>query len=265
MSEADLHGAIRDAQRLLQHASQRGLQLPDEIVSDIIEAKALLDKSEADPQTFEQQKKFWISFRKLAGAVAPASMETIRYNALLVTPFWSEVWSKVVKRPAKQLAVGEAAVRRAGWIALVWLIIVGLCQWYVEVASTTLQIYATNKVIYEKSTRQLEQMEDNAKQTEAEIALTVETRRVEEQAKRQLLIMERLLPFTTFADAGNPSDRARQVLAATEFYLIVLRGFLLPAFWGLIGAALYVLRTLAQDLGNTSYSSDHATLHRSRY
>lgn len=135
---------------------------------------------------------------------------------------------------------------------------------YVEIGSTTIRDYNANLAKYELNVRMLGSAKTDTQLSEADAARKAENELLRRQTERQILIMETIIPWKITSESGQV-ERAQAVLATTEWLLIVLRGFLLPALWGLIGAALYVSRTLADDLGNMSYTQDQATLHRSRY
>lgn len=264
VNDTNLSAAVQDAQRLLNYASAKGIGLDEALVSDVVDARKLIGADKNDTSTFDLQKKFWKSLALLTVATAPASISSIQYTATTRTTLYLRLWAKLTRSQPECLPVGEIAVRRAGVIALISLFVVAVMLAYVEIGSTTIHDYSANLAKYERNQRMLPPAVSGAQPSEADVARRVENGLLREQTERQLLIMQMIIPWKLTGDPGTP-EYAQAVMATTEWLLIVLRGFLLPALWGLIGAALYVSRTLADDLGNMSYTQDQATLHRSRY
>ncbi|MES2940944.1 MAG: hypothetical protein V4864_24910 [Pseudomonadota bacterium] len=265
MAQSELAQAVEESQRLLRYASVKGIPLGDELVSDIVDAKALIGADENDSATFVQQKKFWQAQAKLAKETAPASIASIRFATKEEVPWWRRFRAWITRSVPEALPVGEIAVGRANLIALVWLVIVVALMAYSDTASKTLQSYTANQEIYEKNRRMLLLEGASAPSPEAANALKVANELLQIRTSRQLKIMDDWVFWRTFPGEPDSQGHIQAVLVMTEWLLVVLRESLLPVLWGVIGAALYVLRTLAQDLASMSYSRDHATLHRSRY
>jgi hypothetical protein len=268
MADLTLSSAIQDSESLLRYASAKGLAIPPDVVSTIIGSKSLLSRDDKDPQTFADQQTFWDALAKLTTLTTPANIDSMAASAIRPPSVHSRLWAWVVKREPTRLSQGDHAVRLSGWFALVVLLLVGILQLYADLGSSTIQDYAVAKVKYETNRRLLPTTQpDNP--TEADAKLRAETNLLLEQTKQQIQALDLWMKLVPFASAptqrlGTP-EHSQEVLAQTELVLLVLRGFLLPVGWGLLGAALYVCRTTADEIRTMSYSADNARLHLSRY
>jgi hypothetical protein len=267
-ANTQLSNAIEDAERLLRYASAKGNTVPSELVSDIIDAKKLLAVNDTDESTFADQKKFWEALSKLTALTLPATIDSVRFAAATQTCWLARLWAWMTRSTARPTSMGERAVTWAGLIAATALIILGVLQLYADVGSSTVQEYSANKLKYEINHRLLPATPPQP-ESDADATLRAQTAQLLERSTRQLAEMDiwlRKVPLLPpFKNEPGTPEHSEEVLAQTDLILIVLRGFLLPIGWGFIGAALYVCRTLADDISKMSYSAEHRMLHFSRY
>jgi hypothetical protein len=156
---------------------------------------------------------------------------------------------------------------------------VALCQVYYELGSSTVngyklelkQFQETGQVLV-KDEKTLKDMVANPKADQDAVtalnnkiaAANIDNEILEDKNDRRILLMKAIL-FIDWGSKATTVDEANRVLALLEGLLVVLKDFLLPMGWGFLGAALYVSRSLADDIKTMAYAPDRAILHRSRY
>ena len=69
---SELKESIADAQRLLQYASIKGIEVPPDLLAQIVGAQALSSTEPEDPATFKGQEEFWSALSKLSVLTKPA-------------------------------------------------------------------------------------------------------------------------------------------------------------------------------------------------
>lgn len=271
---------VADAQRLLQYASVKGLELNPDLVSQIVNAQSLIGKDVADPATFEAQEKFWRALGALSSATMPATTNSVRHAAASTPDFFRSWLAKLIGEKFIQVSFSTAdfAVRGARRWALLSLMLVAFMQAYYEVGSTTVTNYeAAHKLVNEKREYIERSSADvseaiKAGRTAADLSSVrkaisdaqVEMEQAETQTERQI-DWARTMLFGISWDDASPYEAAQSLLSLLQGMLIILRDFLLPMGWGFLGAALYVSRTLADDIKTVAYAPERAILHRSRY
>jgi hypothetical protein len=267
-TSSELVIAIEDAERLLRYASSKGTPVDTAIMGPIIGAKALLSVEDKDPTTYADQQKFWDALSKLTAITSPATINSVKFAQATSAGWIARARARVTGSPLQHSSMGQRAVRWAGVIALIVLLCVAVLQFYADVGSEAIQNYSANKLKYETNHRLLPATPPQPP-TEADAKLRAETALLLDKSAQQLAALDIWLskvpllpPFK--AEAGTP-QHSQELLVTTDLILTVLRGFLLPIGWGLLGAALYVCRTLADDISKMSYSAEHRMLHVSRY
>lgn len=276
-----LVAAVVDAERLLRYASAKGIAVPKDVVEKIVSAKQLLSANGSDPATFKLQEEFWFALTQLSAATQPATLESLRYASTAPEPGrWDQLWSRLTRTRIASETMGEQAVRRArGW-ALLGLVIVALLQAYYEVGTRTRSDYTAASRRYDSNVTLIAQtsatraaLPPAATATEAPslkdkiAAAEAENTMLLENTERKLLLMRNMLLWVNWgpAEVAGAHVLSQAILALLDGLLVVLGDFLLPLGWGFLGAALYVSRSLADDIKTMAYAPDRAILHRSRY
>jgi hypothetical protein len=87
-----LKEALLDAERLLAHASEYGIEIDQKYIRAIINAKKNNQKNEWAEQ---DEIDFWVAFQVLAKAVEPVSIDSLRASSVMDTEkrsWWSKIW-----------------------------------------------------------------------------------------------------------------------------------------------------------------------------
>lgn len=267
-TQLQLAQAVEGAQGLLRYACAKGMTVPGDVMKAIIESKKLLGLDDADAQTYADQQQFWDALTKLTALTAPATIDSVSYTQVTDAGWIAHLRSFITRRPIILSSVTQRAVRWAAIIAAVALLVVGALQLAADVGSAAVQNYATNKLKYETNHRLLQAVPPQP-ETEADARLRAENAQLLDASTQELAAMDLWLGKLPFvpgfkASPGTP-EHSQELIVRTQLVLTVLRGFFLPILWGVLGASLYVCRTLADDISKMAYSAEHRMLHLSRY
>lgn len=283
---AELKSAITSAQRLVHYASVKGIDLPVDLLAQVVGAQSLLARNSDDPTTFKEQEVFWSALSKLSALTKPATIESVLHAEEEVVVTRSKFWSWFTGRPygAVKVTTSEMAVRTARSLALTGLLLVAVFQAYYEVGQTTSTKYLeASRVVSTESERGREltasltraeaakEAQDELDRINHEITESnLKVAEASEQTARRVQWMKRLLFWYDWKqiDPTNAQDvatEAQTVLSVLDGWLGLLRNFVLPIAWSFLGAALYVSRALADDIRTVTYVPERAILHRSRY
>ncbi len=66
---------IQESQLLLAYAAQNGLEIDNQVVSNLVEAKTALEQNRWDIKT---EIQFWMAFNIMAKLVAPVSVDSLK-------------------------------------------------------------------------------------------------------------------------------------------------------------------------------------------
>jgi hypothetical protein len=271
--ETPILDAIRDSELLLAYASSHGIKLSSELVTEIVAAKNLPSLDLNNPETFERQVKFWEARSQLTTAIQPVTIASIKASAQTgpgifrrsVVNFFAQN-----KKPA--ISPAEHCVLLFRTFALIALCSLLIVQVYWVVGSRVTSETATILTQANENSKALESLDaDNKK------AATLEARKMELEAEISIryAILEswnkvwatplRLFGFGEYKHVEVPSysDLQRARLAG-EFACQSIELYLLPLLYGWLGACLYVLRRLAQDIGTKSFTPEQGLVYSLR-
>ncbi|MDD5329879.1 MAG: hypothetical protein PHX38_07740 [Sulfuricella sp.] len=268
--------AIRDSELLLAHAASHGIPLSPELVKIVISSKQLLAADLANPSTFDQQVLFWGARNQLGKAVHPvttaslkASTQTgplVSYRSLL------GLISRSI-RTAQPISSAERSVlwfRVLAFIALFSLLTV---QVYWVVGSRVLGETAQIVKQVEENSAALDVLgadDPKAQALEArKMALESEITIRYDILERWNMVWKTPLQWFGFAKNVPPAespgyDDLQRVRLVSEFVSQAVELYLLPLLYGWLGACLYVLRMLAQDIKALAYTPEQDMLYRLR-
>ena len=284
---AELKEAIEDAQRLLQYASVKGIEVPADLLTQIVGAQALSKSESDDPATFMGQEAFWLALSKLSALTKPATTESVRYAASTMPNRWATTWARITRSGVPtpvRTSISASAVGKARIWALMGLFLVAVFQAYYEVGQSTATKYTQALAVVSSGSTRMDELaesrnrvllakgaESEVSRIEQEIALVRwKNEEATDQTVRRLHWMKSMLfwlqwPTPAAGDPEAASTQTQHMLGILEGLLALLRNFVLPIAWGFLGAALYVSRALAEDIRGMAYAPERAILHRSRY
>jgi hypothetical protein len=220
-----------------------GKQFSEQIVSAVLSAKAALARDQID-QKVEQE--FWLRFADLSRLMQPASIEGIRETRPYKwhIPNFKWLYNKS-RRQDEACEIPEAyiSVRHFTLLALLLLIVVLIVQ--ITISQTSLILDTLMKLDDEA---RLPNISPQAKND-------YDSRAVSDVALLRKINMW-TNPWLSNSQTANASDTNITAIERARLTVLWMSSFLLPVFVGGLGAAARVLRTLAQQIHEDSYSSE---------
>lgn len=272
---SSLREAVADAQLLVAHAASHGIDLAPELVKSIVAAKELLQLDLADPATYDRQSTFWDARNQLSKAVQPVTIASLKASTQTGPMVLYRSLFRALSRSAATAQPISPAERSVLWfrflasLALFSLLTVQV-YWVVgsRVISETAEILnqvsanhlAQDTLSVDDPKGQLIEAQGMALEKEISIRYDILKRwNTVWAAPLQLFGLEIAPPV----DNPHYEDLQRARLAG-EFVSQSIERYLLPLLYGWLGACLYVLRTLAREIKNLSYTAEQDMLYRLR-
>ncbi|WP_027176937.1 hypothetical protein [Desulfovibrio aminophilus] len=274
-----LEQSVHAAARLLAYAASQGLELDKEVIEKIVASGKLLCLNTNDPATFPQQVEFWVAYDKLTSAVQPVTTESIEaITSVLPRRGLCARLRETLFGPRR---ASDKAIRRYKWWASVALVSVLLLQAYWGVGSRlnaqVTELRTGIQEIQEKISGDASgaDAEDRAGRLEA---LNDELSLRNDSLKKWNMVWKTVFKVLTFwtaddrieaGDGRNPvkepphKELGRNRLD-TILALEVLELYVLPLLFGWLGSCLFVLRSLAKEIGAVSYSTEENMVYRIR-
>jgi hypothetical protein len=248
--------AIDEMELLLSHATQAGIVVPVDRIEALVKAKREAGNGTIDDQI---EIDFWHKFQELGQQLQPISVDSLKATS---KGFGPERSKGLLKSP-KQRSFASQAVRRYQIWSVVALFLLLVTQIYTifgsnavndilslinEIDGELLKIEDLNRraaaaMAPEESTRVLELIR------EADTSLNRKNDRL--TASYELLVVWFPAHFNVL-DPQVAQDPTRLQIA--QIILESLSKYLLPLLYGLLGACVYVLRTLSQEIKNLIYT-----------
>lgn len=269
-----LQEAVQDAQTLLAHAAHRGIELDSAIVTKIVTTGTLCEGGHI---TDSQESDFWPAFDKLSKAVDPVTVSSLR--ATMDSHAQSSL--RLFSLNIRHGSLARRAVRWYTSIAILSLIILLLVQiyWLFGTAITG-GIVRVNRD-YEDIVTKIAAYKGTVTIPQAKKPAPLDSRSQAEldalNDRRDNLVLEgdsiyNLLEMWSkpwaedhivkasckLSGKDNPGkikscERIARNQASVEI-LNVLQRYILPLLYGLLGACVYILRTLASQIRARTYS-----------
>ncbi len=271
--------SLEDAEILLQHAARTGIEVDPAITKNIIEMRSAILAQSIDGVL---EARFWESLTKLSKALQPATVEGIKetrqfrgslFKAWLAERFgwlWGRDKAPAIEHPP------EAYVAVINYTALAMLILVAV------VMVQGLSGYGT-MLLNNLTILQDQRIEREGERVEAvKLPATDQTRQSRMDAaaaklsdvRAQETASIKLLGIFNYLSAGWLGLVPERVYAGDDRILIVeharltivaLKGYLMPLLIGTLGAIAHILRTLAVQIRDDSYSSEGRVQLRLRF
>lgn len=281
----ELVDAIHDSKRLLAYAAAAGIQVSIDVTRTIIAATALLGQRADDPDTFELQAKFWDAYYSLVKNVHPVSASSLKASTRKTKDASMLAWvsAKVFGLAAEEISAPASAVKLFRRWALVTLIALLITQVYWVIGNTVvgpidpmvLKVQQIADEISKKAAAAEEKQRLEAKREEALAEMKIRL----EVLRNWNVLWRDIVWQTSEKSRGNEAGKSQggesqeeesdfeslrsEMLYAT-FTLSALQLYLLPLLYGLLGACLFVLRNLANDLKSLTFTDDLVIQYRLR-
>ncbi|NJO16101.1 MAG: hypothetical protein HC877_10210 [Thioploca sp.] len=280
---------IYEAELLLAYVAQNGLEIDDAIVSVIVNSKYWLEHGEWTP---EREIQFWVAFNTIAKRVSPVSVASLKATSSTV------VERSLLREQRRRFNFylspkGSTFAKQSVSVyqkSTVWvLIILLLTHSYWLLQSMFIAPLFELRQQIEQTKRDL----TSAKQNPAITRDTNEDPRINDLESKlkeydnSYQVYSKMIRtcnplFSLFAacliSKEQPKDKPNQpstaapervielepLLQQKKFILTSLQLFVLPLLYGLLGAFVYVLRTLTVEIKTLTYTKESNISYRLR-
>lgn len=276
-----LKTALIDAERLLAHASEYGIELDQQHIKAIVNAKK---NNQSNEWTEQEEIDFWVAFQALAKSVEPVSIDSLRASSVAEdeeTGWWAKIWG------AKNKSLVEKSVsfyRRFALFAMLGMLVV---QIYALIGTTLMTKWkAGNERMLEierrmQSLRLITASNPDEKSAGMEMDdLFKEFDELSMQVQSSIHLLDDWLDVTynfwsktheelkekTVQEStpiGGPPIQTGATDASANVYvvqqsnnlIIILNQYILPLLYGLLGGFAFVLRSLAEASKKMTYTN----------
>ncbi len=271
---------VEEAHLLLAYAAEQGLEIEQEFVAIIVNAR---DELERDAWTTEREIQFWMVFDDLARLVHPVSIDSLK-----ATRKFGGYGAEKGKK-SHLFSQAEGVIRRYQLLTFLILVILLTIQIYWMVGSAIIEavnnkIPAALKELDVKIAEMTEKI-DKAKQDDNEEAATpAKASRNKFTDEYQNLeagrnsYYEGLRAWTQvlcvvsvgfiFCDDESEENYAQkgyiETRQAAQLILQPIELYFLPILYGSLGACAFILRNISREVRDLTYTPDSAIRYRLR-
>lgn len=283
---------IYEAELLLAYVAQNGLEIDDAIVAVIVNSKYWLEQGEWTP---EREIQFWIAFNTLAKRVSPVSVASLKATSSTAAE------SSILRDSRRKfnfysLPRGSTFAKQSVSLyqkSTVWVLLVLLfthSYWLSEsmliapILELKQQMGKTQEQLtLAKQNPAITQPADDLQLTELNSKLSNYENLIRAHSKMIRTCKPILSLFVTCSMSPEKSTGKEQLqdkpnnpatpesvlelealLQQKKFILANLQLFVLPLFYGLLGAFVYVLRTLTIEIKTLTYTKESNISYRLR-
>lgn len=270
--KAQLHQAVANANLMLVHASEQGLQIDAEIIQKIVKAKYL---EQNNAWTEADESEFWQVFRAISQIIQPVTIDSIKAAN---TKSQKSGWILRLFGVNERYTLTRKAVKRYVRGALVALFAMLIIQVYSLIGTTVLNNISSSdsKIQTLEDQMILQQQLKNVSKARS-LQLSIEKVADEREKNIELLALWlRPIDYLLLKEPANlaifrksKSDKLNQkevyelindlgirVTQSAQHPILIIGAYILPLFYGLLGAYAYVLRVLSEEIKNITYSLD---------
>ncbi len=275
-----LKEAILDAERLLSYASESGIELDPKYIKAIITAKK---NNQVNEWTEQDEIDFWIAFKTLAKAVSPVSIDSLRAASVPENSklkWWKKIWGSNPK------SLVERSVSLYRRLALFFMFIMLVIQIYSLIGTALMSKWNSGDMrmaeiqLRKNSLMLITSSNPNDHSAGMEqTSLETEEGELEEEVRSSIELLDGWLNVTynfwsktkkehmdvakkELSPAGGPPFATGSIEASANVYVIqqaknlitILNQYLLPLLYGLLGGFAFVLRSLAEESKNMTYT-----------
>jgi len=279
---------IYEAELLLAYVAQNGLEIDNAIVSVIVNSKYWLEQGEWTP---EREIQFWIAFNTLAKCVSPVSVASLKATSSTAAE------SSILRDPRKRfnfysLPRGSTFAKQSVNLyqkSTVWVLLVLLLAhsyWlseYMLIAPILELPQQIEKTQEEKADLAKKLPADDPRINELDTKIKDYENVIQAHSQmvrtcKPLLSLFVACPMSPeeSTEKEKPQDKSNKpatpkvivgleaLIQQKKFILANLQLFMLPLLYGLLGALVYVLRTLTIEIKTLTYTVESNISYRLR-
>lgn len=265
-----LSQAVENANLMLMHASEQGLEIEADLIEKVVKAK-YLERENAWTQA--EEADFWRVFRDIAQAIQPVTIDSIKAaNEKTSSVSWFERLLGIKKN---RTLTRKSVQRYIRW-ALLSLAVMLIIQIYLSVGNTILTAIdqydlEIKRIEGEIANKGLSDIQKNALELEKDVVADKREKNLELLAKWlrpiDYMLLNKPADLSDFRLGKSTREQNREVYErindlgirvtqSAKHPILVIGSYILPLFYGLLGAYAYVLRVLFEDIRTITYSLD---------
>lgn len=270
-----LKEALKNAELLLAHAGEHGLDVNKNDVEVIVESK-YLDSNDA--WTPKKEIEFWMAYRTISKAIQPVTIDSLHASKdkTIARPTWiAKIFGK-----RKNHSLARRAVVTYTIFTLLAMSILLVIQIYSVIGTTLVNTIETSNNRMQEIALRLGELtlipEENPNKTLEQGQLSREatelTKKVDSSIKllAEWLIYGKVLSLKTERyedaarkvvddeeqDANEKINTNIMVIQEARNLVFILGLYILPLLYGLLGGFAFVLRSLTNETKNMTYSKE---------
>ncbi len=262
--------AVENANLMLAHASEKGLKIDAELVAKIVKAKYIQSNGEWNATN---EAEFWQAFRDISQTIHPVTIDSIlAANQELEERNW---WSRMMG-----IRRGKTLTRRAvsGYVrwSLLALAAMLIIQIYSLIGTTILNNIRDSNARINKMEDEII-LQQKLESTQKAIAIELNKDMVVAEREKNIELLAIWLRPIDFVLLNEPADLSvlektkseknkedfekinalgTSVTQSAQHPILIIGSYILPLFYGLLGAFAYVLRGLSEEIREITYSVD---------
>lgn len=275
-----LISSIKRSELLLAYATEHGIEVNREQVQIITEAKYAFDNND---WTIELEIDFWIAYKQLSKLIQPVTVESLSATQEIETRN-KGILRRIFRLKLKS-SLMHSSVRSYTFSTLFIMLLMVAIHIFFFIGTTRLnKIQATEERIKEIDSRMYELMM-MMKSENQDRSITLENQQLDNERftldYEKKSNIELLKPWikvirwislskkefdeknsneteNEFAipDPNTEMYKNIELIEEAENYVIIIGIYILPLFFGLVGAFAFVLRDLVQEIRNLTFSNE---------
>lgn len=255
-----LSDSIEEAQLLLAYASRNGIAIDPATISTVV---AIGYKKDAGTVAEQDEAAFWPALEALAAKVSPVTVLSLKAITDVRTTQHRGFLARLFNSRFSEWSVARRAVLWYTSLAVVSLALLLVVQIYWLFGLSIQSDLQEDKTAYDKNRTSLITAKDDERDK-----LRDERSTLELESRSDYKLLERwsrpwednCTPSNTACECASSDPGAYEAClnisreSSSKVVLSVLQRYLLPLLYGLLGASVYILRTLSNQIRARTYS-----------
>lgn len=283
--------ALKNAELVLFYSTEVGIDIDEKDVETITDAKKVINE---DNWTREIEIKFWMSYKNLTKLIKPVTVDSLKASqeTVIKTPNFFQRFFKITR----QKTLAFKTVRFYTFFAVITMVLMLLLHIYFSIGTIRLnRIQAADErsLSLEDQLDEMELISDNTNigAQQKQDRLLNELYEVNTEKESNIKLLEDWVTFIDNffflskkqqdADAENfvltgdeipsppgiptaPEEALSaniEIIQQAQNYVLVIGLYILPLFYGLLGALTFVLRDLSKQTTRMKYTKESNITH----
>lgn len=259
--KVELRNSVKNAQLILAYASERGIDVREEIIVSIINVRKKLDLGDDLEET---EAKFWMVYSELARLIRPVSIESlevIRGNRRAEPSRW-------FVNIFRSKSLSSQYLKTYRWVGIFILVVMLLVQIYWVIGAKLIADFHSlpielEKVMKEKIEKEKMLGEKAVESFEINL-LQSKIWNIEDNLASSSIVIRKwnriwqmVIPVSSDStDTEASSESALLEMKYASFALDAIKEYFLPLLYGLLGAFAYIFRNIFQEIKEKTLTSE---------